>query len=150
MKRLSLLLLALLVLGGCSAADQTEEKKNKNSGEYKAQAEEKIDKKTVSKTEFKNVTITEAQELITTGEVHIIDVRSQEMYTAGHIPNAKNIPLKELAANETELDKNATYLIVCKTGKTSETASQQLIASGFKNINNMSQGMDAWTGEVVK
>jgi rhodanese-related sulfurtransferase len=149
MKKLSLFLLAFLILAGCSVGDQDEGKKT-NSGEYKSKAAQKDDGQAASVAKFKNVTINEAKEMIASEQVQIIDVRSQEMYKEGHIPNAKNIPLKELAANEKDLDKNETYLIVCKTGKTSETASKQLTESGFKNINNMSEGMDAWTGEVVK
>lgn len=149
MKKLSLFLLAFFILAGCSVGDQDGGKKT-NSGEYKSKAAQKNDGQAASVAKFKNVTINEAKEMIASEQVQIIDVRSQEMYKEGHIPNAKNIPLKELAANETDLDKNETYLIVCKTGKTSETASKQLTKSGFKNINNMSEGMDAWTGEVVK
>ncbi|MCL6572807.1 MAG: rhodanese-like domain-containing protein, partial [Bacillus sp. (in: Bacteria)] len=119
------------------------QEKTVNTGEYKSVSEE-----TVSK-QFKSITSDEAKEMISDGKVFILDVRSQEGFSESHLANAQNIPLKELEAKISELDKNETYLIVCKTGKTSEMASTLLAENGYKNIFNLSGGMDTWNGEVV-
>jgi rhodanese-related sulfurtransferase len=150
MKRLSILLIAIMVLAGCSVMEDkvvSVKKKETAASDYKPEISS--ENKEAKKQGFKSVTSTEAENLIASGRVVLIDVRSEEGFTEAHIPNAKNIPLKTLEARQPELDEKATYLIVCKAGKTSEIASRQLAESGFKNIYNMSGGMDSWTGDVV-
>jgi rhodanese-related sulfurtransferase len=150
MKRLLIFSIAILVLVGCSEMENKEvavKEKEAAAADYKPEiAGENKDAKNE---EFKSVTSTEAEELIASGKVVIIDVRSEEGFSESHIPYAKNIPLKTLEATQAELDKNGTYLIVCKAGKTSEIASRQLAESGYKNIYNLSGGMESWTGDVV-
>lgn len=147
MRKFYLLLFVMVLLAGCSG-EQANEKATKSS-EFKSSAN--LDEEAEEAGEqFKNVSVEEAEAMIAAGEVHIIDVRSNEMYAEGHLKGAENIPLKELEAKQANLNKEKPYLIVCKTGKTSETASKQLTQSGFKQISNLTLGMDAWDGEVVK
>ncbi len=152
MKKLTAVFSVIFLLAGCSAGGNKpvvpSQDKNVtvNSGEYKSVANDEIKK---SDEEFESVAYEKAAALLEDSKVIIIDVRSKEPYSEGHIPNAKNIPLKELEEKITQLNKNDIYLIVCKTGKTSETASSLLAKNGFKQIYNLSGGMDSWEGEVV-
>ncbi|HAQ08227.1 MAG TPA: rhodanese-like domain-containing protein [Bacillus bacterium] len=152
MKRLTILLIITLLLGGCSDIEDKADKAEGTTGEAPATegySPDIDDENTVDGEEFKTITAEEAIEMIEAGGIEIIDVRSEEGYSESHIPNAQNIPLKEMEENGIELDKNGTYLIVCKVGKTSEKASKLLAESGYKNIYNLSGGMDGWQGEVV-
>jgi rhodanese-related sulfurtransferase len=47
-------------------------------------------------------------------KVMLIDVRPEEEYNAGHIPNAVSIPLAQLKKRLSELPKNKTIIAYCR------------------------------------
>lgn len=98
---------------------------------------------------YVDVDATEAQKMITDENIQVIDVRTPEEYAEGHIPDAKLVPLQELESRLNELDKDEKYVIVCRSGNRSTEASGILAENGFKNIYNMTGGMNTWTGEIV-
>ena len=55
-------------------------------------------------------------------ELHILDVRENHEYTAGHIPSAQNFPLSSLGIEFTKLDKNQKYYVICQAGGRSAKA----------------------------
>jgi rhodanese-related sulfurtransferase len=118
MKKLIAVLFSVLLLAGC------------NGGSYKT------------------ISVTEAETMIESGKVEVIDVRTPEEYTAGHIPESKLIPLQTLEGMLSELDKEKEYLIVCRSGNRSAEASAILAQNGFQMIYNMGGGMNEWTGDV--
>lgn len=151
MKRLAMFLSLILILAGCSSEENkgsTKEPSNDKADYTSDTLKEQEEKEQAER--FKTVSSEEAIELIKAGKVKVIDVRNAESYAEAHIGNSENIPYKELETNENLLDQNGSYLIVCKVGKTSEMASNLLADRGFKNIYNLSKGMDGWTGQVVK
>lgn len=156
MKRSFIFLIAtLLLLAGCSSGENKEvsskkvEKETTNSGDFKSYTSEQKKEETANSGKYTTITSDKAKDLLTKGNITIIDVRKQESFSESHIPNAQNIPLNELGAKQAEMDKNVTYLIVCKSGKTSETACKLLAENGFSYLYNLSGGMDGWTGDVV-
>ncbi|MGJ7922136.1 rhodanese-like domain-containing protein [Neobacillus sp. LXY-4] len=150
MKRLTILFIAILLLSGCAPGENKAETSDKGNvkissgGEYKPKTDAEEKEKSTADADFKTINSEEAKKMIASSEVQIIDVRSPELYAEAHLPNAQNIPLKDLEAKQAELDKETTYLIICKTGKTSEEASKLLAQNGFKNIYNISGGMESW------
>ncbi|SEM89223.1 Rhodanese-related sulfurtransferase [Mesobacillus persicus] len=97
---------------------------------------------------YQDVSVDEAKELIASGEVKVLDVRTDEEFSAGHIPGAQLIPLQVIDGKLSELDKNTKYLVVCRSGNRSAQASTLLAENGFENIYNMTGGMNEWTGEI--
>ncbi|GAA4707523.1 rhodanese-like domain-containing protein [Brevibacillus fulvus] len=77
----------------------------------------------------------------------ILDVREQEEWESGHIPNAKHIPLNELPERLQELDRQTETVVVCRSGGRSSKACEFLAAQGY-NVTNMNGGMNKWYGEV--
>lgn len=80
----------------------------------------------------------------------IVDVRRQDEYDAGHIPDAILIP-NESIVNErpSELpDLDQIILIYCRSGRRSKEASQKLADMGYTNIYEFG-GIIDWKGEVV-
>jgi rhodanese-related sulfurtransferase len=73
----------------------------------------------------------------------IIDVRTAEEFAAGHIANAINIDvqLADFESNVGKLDRNKRYLVYCRTGIRSATATQAMARFGFKDIYNLSGGI---------
>lgn len=99
---------------------------------------------------YTDVTVDEAKELIDSGEVQVLDVRTPDEFAAGHIPGAKLVPLQVIESILSELDQDQKYLVVCRSGNRSTQASGILVENGFKNIYNMTGGMNGWKYEIEK
>ena len=68
--------------------------------------------------------------------INIIDIRDNDVYNMGCIPNSRNIPMKFLLINpDYYLDKNSTYYIYCNRGFNSKRACEILTTLGYNVIN---------------
>ena len=100
------------------------------------------------------ITTDEAEQLIDDGTL-VLDVRTPEEFSDGHIPGAKNIPfaLKGTAGMVANAEftaqvsahfaKDAPLVIHCKAGGRSAKAAHLLTAAGFTEILDMNAG---WSG----
>jgi len=80
------------------------------------------------------------------GQALIVDVRDSSEYAQGHIPRAKHISLSQLMHRLKEVPKDKTVVVVCRSGSRSGNAALLLTEAGFRNVYNMSGGMQRWTG----
>lgn len=97
---------------------------------------------------MKEIAAKEVQEALVQGEtLKLIDVREVDEVQEGHIPGVIHIPLGLLEFRMHELNKNETYIMVCRSGARSGRATQFLESQGF-DVTNMVGGMLAWEGEV--
>src|SRR5262249_16114328 len=72
-------------------------------------------------------------------------------FAAGHIPNARLIPVDELEDRLGELPSRDTAMLVhCAAGGRSSAACELLGHRGFTRLLNLAGGMHAWPGPVVK
>ncbi|HEU6452451.1 MAG TPA: MBL fold metallo-hydrolase [Gemmatimonadaceae bacterium] len=78
------------------------------------------------------------------GEVQLIDVRARSEWNAGHIEGSRNIPLGELAAAAGTIADSAPVVLQCASGARSSIASSVLLASGVRDVINLSGGIAAW------
>ncbi len=78
----------------------------------------------------------------------LVDVREPYEYAAGHIEGALPIPLAELQARRTELDRSAAIIFVCRGGGRSAQACAWASAQGFTQSFNLQGGMLAWQQSV--
>ena len=95
-------------------------------------------------------TIRQNSPLITPDELHalmksgercvIIDTRAQSTYEKGHIKSAINIPLADLRAALSGIEKNVSVITYCNKGVTGNAAQNVLIGRGFKMVYNLSGG----------
>jgi rhodanese-related sulfurtransferase len=78
-----------------------------------------------------------------------LDLRSSAEFSAGHIINARNLPLPELDARIGELDKlkEQPLLLYCKSGDGSQTAATRLGKLGFQQLHVLKGGLGAWQQE---
>lgn len=78
--------------------------------------------------------------------VTIIDVRTEEEFTQGSLPNSLNIDFKnpEFRQNISILDKDKTYLLYCASGARSGKALEIMKEEGFKNVFALEGGLNAW------
>jgi len=93
-----------------------------------------------------NVEAGEAVKLINNDAV-VIDLRSVDAFSKGHIVNARNIPSDELDAkmNNLESIKSKPIVAVCDAGVTSTKAVTTLRSAGFDSVYGLKGGMSGWT-----
>jgi rhodanese-related sulfurtransferase len=88
----------------------------------------------------------QATQLINQGKTLIVDVREPAQFAAGHLREARNIPLKELPNRTSELEKfkSRPVIVVCQSGTTSAKAVAQLRKAGFAEAVSLNGGIAAW------
>ena len=117
---------ALLLLAGCGASD-----KSTNS--------------------YRQITAGEAAAMMDSERDYIIlDVRTQQEFSQGHIPGALCVPNETIGSGEIpELpDKEQLILVYCRSGNRSKQASEKLVKLGYTNIVEFG-GITTWTGPTV-
>ena len=94
----------------------------------------------------KEVGVAEAVQLINRQDAAVVDVREPGEFKGGHIPNARNIPLGQLAERARDLDKlkGKPVVLACASGNRSMTAAGTLRKAGFEQVVSLSGGMAAW------
>ena len=92
-----------------------------------------------------NVEAGDAVKLINNDAV-VIDIRSADAFSRGHIVNARNIPRDELEAKLDQLQKYKTTPIVavCDAGVTTTGIVNKLRAEGFESVFGLKGGMSGW------
>lgn len=76
---------------------------------------------------------------------HLVDVREQEEWDAGHIPGAVHFPLSALMQGKTpELPEDRPVVLYCHKGMRSLQALEILAQQDFKNLRSLSGGYAAW------
>ena len=132
-----------MILAGCSSADQIADKESSPSKQVTT------DESTVSS--YKMISQDEAKEMMNKSDGHIIvDVRRQDEYDSGHIPEAILIPNESIEKKQPEQlpDYDQIILIYCRSGNRSKQAAQKLADMGYTNIYEFG-GINTWTGEIV-
>ena len=78
--------------------------------------------------------------------VVVLDVRGPDEFSGplGHIKEAKNMPLNELAHVPELVQQNRPVVVVCKTDRRSSTAAQQLQQAGIADVSVLRGGMERW------
>lgn len=75
----------------------------------------------------------------------LLDVRTPEEFSSGHIPEAINVPVDSIT--DYSGDKTKEHILICASGMRSLQASTILTKQGYQTVN-VSPGMNAWTGTV--
>ena len=92
--------------------------------------------KSISTTELANQNL---------NQMVLLDVRSPSEFKAGHIRQAKNVPLNKIAYYEG--NQNELY-VICQSGMRSKQAAKQLKKKGY-DVTNIRGGMNQWSGKVI-
>ncbi len=95
-----------------------------------------------------DITAPELAERVKTNHLKLLDVREPHELQISALPDAKNIPLGQLAARLSELDSADDMIVFCKGGTRSARALELLVSAGFKKVKNLKGGINAWAKEV--
>lgn len=88
------------------------------------------------------------EQMARSGQAVIVDVREASEYRSGHIPRAKHISLGQLVHRLREVPKDRPVVVVCRSGSRSSRAAELLMEAGYRNVYNLSGGMQKWSGPV--
>ncbi len=66
----------------------------------------------------------------------IVDVRTPQEFSQGHLNNAVNFPLSNLDKHFKGIEKDKEIVLYCRSGNRSGKAYQYLQSQGFTNLHN--------------
>ncbi len=94
-----------------------------------------------------NVDAIKFKDLIAKEDAILLDVRTPQEYSRGHIvgSTAINISDPEFVSKVGLLQKDKTILIYCLSGSRSPVAANYMLQMGFKKIYNLQQGILDWS-----
>ena len=126
MKHIAVVLSAMLLLIGCTAAP--------NGSAYR------------------QISMEEAIETMEKEDAYVIlDVRTDQEFADGHIPGAICIPNETIGSEKPSMlpDTDQLILVYCRSGNRSKQASQKLASLGYTNIVEFG-GIKDWPGEIER
>jgi rhodanese-related sulfurtransferase len=97
---------------------------------------------------FAALSATQAVRLMNQGAL-VIDLRSKDLYDAGHINDARNVPAADLASQAESLKKwrDKNVITYCDSGANGASAARSLLKLGFTKVFNLQGGLNAWVKE---
>lgn len=126
-------LVALIFVSGCSSSDR--ESNGSTSGETAV---------------ARVISAEEAHEMMSSQQVVVLDVRTQEEYDEGHVRDAVLLPFDAIA-EETALaaipSKDCVVLVYCRSGRRSAEAAARLSEMGYGRVYDFG-GIQSWPYEV--
>ena len=76
----------------------------------------------------------------------LLDVRTPEEFTSGHIAGAVNLNFEDdsFRGKVADLDRNKTYFVSCRAGNRSHEFCKYLLDEGFSRVYNLEAGIFSW------
>ena len=93
------------------------------------------------------VGVDEAKQMVDGAEeVAVVDVRTNDEYTSGHVTGAIHIPLDDVLARIEELPKEKKLMFICAAGQRSGLACEMAAAMGVESerLFNIEDGTPTW------
>lgn len=81
-------------------------------------------------------------------DAKVLDIRAKDDFKKGHLPNAINIPARDIQSrmNELEAYKDEPLILICKTGTTAGATGSVLAKAGFTKLYKLRGGIMDWQG----
>lgn len=95
----------------------------------------------------KELGVQEAVRILNQDNAVAVDVRLENEFKNGHVPNALHIPLGSLESRLKELEsykETGSVILCCQSGQRSSAGSNVLRKHGFTSVYNLAGGMSAW------
>jgi thiosulfate sulfurtransferase len=94
--------------------------------------------------DFKQITIDEAKELIDGGNVTVVDIRDPASFAAAHIENAVSIGKGNLDEFLESANREEPLIVYCYHGNSSQGAADYFSENGFREVYSMIGGFEEW------
>ncbi len=87
-----------------------------------------------------------SKEIQSTSDAQILDVRTPEEFTSGHLDQAQNVNWlnADFVNNASKYDKSKPVFVYCKSGGRSHKAAEKLAELGFTNVIELEGGIMKW------
>ncbi|HET9407681.1 MAG TPA: rhodanese-like domain-containing protein [Candidatus Sulfotelmatobacter sp.] len=90
------------------------------------------------------IDVVQLEQRLGTNGMHVLDVRREPEWEAGHLENATWWPLDNFKVAPPEIDRSTPLAVHCKSGYRSMIACSLLQRAGYGNVLNVIGGFDAW------
>jgi rhodanese-related sulfurtransferase len=90
------------------------------------------------------ISSTEAVQMMNHQHAVLVDIRPADAFNAGHVPQARSVPLSELDKKAPALPKNKPIIVMCDIGRSAIGAATRLRALGFTEVVTLEGGLKAW------
>ncbi|MGP1924820.1 MAG: rhodanese-like domain-containing protein [Arsenophonus sp. NEOnobi-MAG3] len=101
-------------------------------------------------TKTKNITSSQAIQLINKEEAITIDLRSCDDFRKGHIIDSINLTPSEIKCNnirELKKHKQKPIIVVSANGMEASKPAEQLLQYGFKRVFILKEGINGWSSK---
>ena len=78
----------------------------------------------------------------------LLDVRQDWETQLCRLPNAVHIPIEELELRVEELNPQDQIVVYCHQGVRSAAVAEYLRSLGFRDVSNLSGGLDLWARTI--
>jgi hydroxyacylglutathione hydrolase len=85
-----------------------------------------------------------AKQLLQSESLYVLDVRTLEEWSSGHIPRSHHLELNDLEKSLKHLPKDRAFALLCRSGQRASLAASLLQKYGFPSVMNIRGGMQAW------
>lgn len=94
----------------------------------------------------KGLTPTDATIWINRRKANVIDLRTEEDFKSGHLPNAKNVALENLQSSlkSLKLEQKYPVVVIGRGPAHSQKAAKELRALGYEEVGVLEGGIHAW------
>jgi rhodanese-related sulfurtransferase len=101
---------------------------------------------------YQTVAPTELHKRICEGAtVDLVDVRTPKEFQSGHVLQARNVPLDQLAPEHVVAERTAApsepIYLICKSGLRARQAADKFVATGRRNVVLVDGSMEGWRAE---
>jgi len=92
---------------------------------------------------FKHIDVAGTKAMQEQGAV-ILDIRDPNSYAEAHIEGAVHLTNENLPQVLADTDKDASVVVYCYHGISSQQAAQLFVGQGFTDVYSMDGGFEAW------
>ena len=94
---------------------------------------------------FKRISVEQATQMMSEkGQVQIVDIRDDQSFNAGHIPDSFQLHGSNIDEFMASANPEAPLLVVCYHGISSQSAAAYLAEQGFRDTYSLDGGFEAW------
>ncbi len=95
---------------------------------------------------FAHISVQQTLEKIASGSVKIVDIRDEQSFSQGHIPDSYHLTSGSLTQFMQDNEFDTPVIVCCYHGHSSQQAAQYLIHQGFEEVYSLDGGFEAWRG----
>src|SRR6476469_7755950 len=99
-----------------------------------------------AKNHITEISAAEAEQLVTSGEAILVDVREEDSFREEHARNSKHLSRGTIELDIEEEIPNPGQVIICYCGGGSRSAlaTESLQKMGYRNVKSIAGGLRAW------